>query len=71
MVFIKPSDVSFVEMVGNRDDSFAFELGWLPWVDKVACSVAALFPLAGEICTNLLRHDLWKTSDGLMDGLLR
>jgi hypothetical protein len=60
MVFIKPTDVSFVEMVGNRDDSFAFELGWLPGMDKVACGIAALFTLAGEICADLHRHDLWK-----------
>ncbi len=67
MVFIKPTGVSFVEMVSDHDDSFAFELGWLPGVDEVACSVAALFPLAGEICANLLRHDLWKNI-GWVDG---
>ena len=60
MVFIKPTDVSFVEMVGDRDDSFAFELGWLPGMDEVACSIAALFTLACEIGANLLRHNLWE-----------
>ncbi len=60
MVFIKPTDVSFVEMVGDRDNSFTFELGWLPGMDEVACNIAALFTLACEIGANLLRHDLWK-----------
>jgi hypothetical protein len=36
MVLIKPTDVSFVEMVSNRDDIIAFELGWLPGMDEVA-----------------------------------
>jgi hypothetical protein len=62
MVFIKPTDVSFVEMIGYRDNSFAFELGWLPGMDEVASSIAALFTLACEIGANLVRHNLWKNT---------
>ncbi len=51
---------SFVEMVGDHDDSFAFELGWLPGMDEVACSIAALFTFACEIGAHLLRHNLWE-----------
>ena len=47
-------------MISDRDDSFAIELGWLPGMDEVACSIAALFTLACEVGANLLRHDLWK-----------
>ena len=36
-------------------------------MDEVACSIAALFTLAGEICANLLRHDLWENI-GWVDG---
>ena len=60
MVLIKPTDVGFVEMISDRDDSFEFELGWLPGMDEVACSIAALFTLACEICANFLRHNLWE-----------
>lgn len=67
MVFVKPTDVGFVEMISNRDDSFAFELGWLPGMDEVACSIAALFTLACEIAANLLRHNLWEDI-GWIDG---
>ncbi len=67
MVFIKPTDISSVEMVGDRDDSFAFELGWFPGMDKVSCSIAALFTLACEIGANLLWHNLWEDI-GWVDG---
>jgi hypothetical protein len=60
MVLIEPTDVSLVEMISDCDDSFAFELGWLPGMDEVTRSIAALLTLAGKICADLFRHDLRK-----------
>ena len=60
MVFVKPTDVGFVEMISNRDDSFAFELGWLPGMYEFASSIGALLSLACEVSANFLRHNLRK-----------
>ena len=57
MVLIKPADVGFVEMISDRDDSFAFELGWLPGMDEFAGSIAALLSLACEISANFSASD--------------
>ena len=71
MVLIKPADVGFVEMIRDHNDSFAFELGWLPGMDEFASSIAALLSLAGKMCVDLLWHDFRKNLDGLIDGFLR
>ena len=60
MVFVKPTDVGFVEMISNRDDSFAFELGWLPGMYEFASGIGALLSLACEVSANFLRHNLRK-----------
>ena len=60
MVLIKPTDVGFVEMISDRDDSFAFELGWLPGMYEFASSIGALLSLACEVSANFLRHNLRK-----------
>jgi hypothetical protein len=60
MVFVEPSHVFLDEMVGNQDDSHAFELRSLPGVSKIAIGVGTLLSLAGEVCTKLFGHILWE-----------
>ena len=62
MVLIEPTNVSLVEMISDCNDSVAFELGWLPGMDEVTQSIAALLTLAGKICADLFRHDLRKNT---------
>jgi hypothetical protein len=47
-------------MVGNQDDSLAFELRSLPGVSKIAIGVGTLLSLASEVCAKLFRHILWE-----------
>ena len=35
MILIEPTNVVLVEMIGDRNDSLTFELGWLPRMDEV------------------------------------
>ncbi len=35
MILVEPTDVVLVEMIGDRNDSLTFELGWLPGMDEV------------------------------------
>ncbi len=48
------------EIVGNQDDSLAFELQSLHGVSKIAIGVGTLLSLAGEVCAKLFGHILWK-----------
>jgi hypothetical protein len=45
-------------MVGNQDDSLAFELRSLPGVSKIAIGVGTLLSLTGEVCAKLFGHIL-------------
>ena len=56
MVFVEPSHVFLDEMVGDQDDSLAFELRSLPGVSKIAIGVSTLLSLAGEVCAKLFRR---------------
>jgi hypothetical protein len=49
MVFVEPSHVFLDEMVGNQDDSLAFELQSLLGVSKITIGVGTLLSLAGEV----------------------
>jgi hypothetical protein len=60
MVFVEPSHVFLDEMVGNQDDSHAFELRSLPGVSKIAIGVGTLLSLAVEVCANIFGHILWE-----------
>jgi hypothetical protein len=60
MVFVEPSHIFFDLMVGNQDDSLAFELRSLPGVSKIAIGVGTLLSLAGEVCAKLFGHILWE-----------
>jgi hypothetical protein len=60
MVFVEPSHIFLDEMVGNQDDSLAFELRSLPGVSKITIGVGTLHSLAGEVCAKLLGHILWE-----------
>jgi hypothetical protein len=60
MVFVEPSHVCLDKMVGNQDDSLAFELQSLPGVSKIAICVGTLISLAGEVCAKLFGHILWE-----------
>ncbi len=60
MVFVEPSHVFLDEMVGNQDDSLAFELQSLPGVSEIAIGVCTLLSLAGEICANPFGHIPWE-----------
>jgi hypothetical protein len=60
MVFVEPSHVFLDEMVGNQDDSLAFELWSLPGVSKIAIGVGTLLSLAVEVCAKLFGHILWE-----------
>jgi hypothetical protein len=56
MVFVEPSHVFLDEMVGNQDDSLAFELQSLPGVSEIAIGVDTLLFFAGEVCAKLFGH---------------
>jgi hypothetical protein len=60
MVFVEPSHIFLDEMVGNQDDSLAFELPSLPGVSKIAIGVGTLLSRAGEVCAKLFGHILWE-----------
>jgi hypothetical protein len=60
MVFVEPSHVILDEMVGNQDDSLAFELQSLPGVSEIAIGVGTLLSLAGEVCAKLFGDILWE-----------
>jgi hypothetical protein len=60
LVFIEPVHVFLDEMVGNQDDSLAFELRSLPGVSKIAIGVGTLLSPAGEVCAKLFGHILWE-----------
>ncbi len=54
MVFFEPSHVFLEEMIGNHDDSLAFDLRSFPGVSEVTISVVTLFSLASEISESFL-----------------
>ena len=58
MVLVEPSHVFLDEMVGNQDDSLAFELQSLPGVSKIAIGVGTLLSLADDIWAKLFGHIL-------------
>ena len=60
MILVEPTDVSFVEMIGNCQNSLSFELGGPLGVNNIAIDVAAPLTLASKVGTNLIGHVLWE-----------
>jgi hypothetical protein len=60
MILVEPTDVSFVEMIGDCQNSLSFELGGPLGVNKIAIDVAALLTLASKVGTNLIEHVFWE-----------
>jgi hypothetical protein len=71
MVFVEPSHVFLDEMIGDHDDSLAFELRVLHGVSEVTISVVTLFFLQVKLAQSFLGISFGKMSAGLMDGLRR
>jgi hypothetical protein len=65
MILVEPTDFSFVEMIGNCQNSLSFELGGPLGVNKIAIDVATLLTLARVVGTNLIRHVLWEHVQGI------
>ncbi len=60
MILVEPTDVSFVEMIGDCQNSLSFELRGPLGVNKIAIDVAALLTLASKVGANLMGHFLWE-----------
>jgi hypothetical protein len=60
MILVEPTNIILVEMISNRNDGLAFDLGELPGMGEVTRDIVALFSFAGEICADLFRHNIRK-----------
>jgi hypothetical protein len=60
MILVEPINASFGKMIGNRQDSLAFELRGPPGMDKITIHVVALLTLASKIGTNFVKHVFWE-----------
>jgi hypothetical protein len=60
MILVEPTDFSFVEMIGDCQNSLLFELGGSLGVNEIAIDIVTLLTLASKVGTNLIGHVLWE-----------
>jgi hypothetical protein len=60
MILVEPTNVSFVEMIGDCQNSLLLELGGPLGVNKIAIDVITLLTLASNVGANLIKHVFWK-----------
>jgi hypothetical protein len=60
MILVEPTNVSFVEMIGDCQNSLSLELRGPLGLNKIAIDVITLLTLASNVGVNLIKHVFWE-----------